>query len=62
MWGEKAEKPKEERSRRKGLRDGAEPRSTWGSVKEQEESVGAAPILGEAEWFVIFTHQSIYFG
>lgn len=40
----------------------AGPRSTWDSVKEQEESVGAAPILGEAEWFVIFTHQSIYFG
>lgn len=40
-----------------------------GHVKEQEKSCWTPvnwcehrPVLGEASWFVIFTHQSIYFG
>lgn len=33
-------------------------KSSWTPVSWCEHR----PVLGEASWFVIFTHQSIYFG
>lgn len=59
---------------RRGMRDGGwrlgHREHLWGGdVKEQEKSCWTPvnwcehrPVLDEASWFVIFTHQSIYFG
>lgn len=72
-WARKAKKPeyrREKRSERWWLEVGPEgaPRG-GGYVKEQVKSSWTPvnwcehrTVLGEASWFVIFTHQSIYFG
>lgn len=58
---QEAKSRREKKSERRWLEAGAE--LCEGQVKAVVVNwCEHRPVLGEASWFVIFTHQSIYFG